>query len=106
MVVVVESPLVPAPNFRGDTHMRRPNAAGSRAPTHWAAGGLYAAFFATLDISLPGKSRARSSEAIPIKKHTTLASNSFRCVRRIVRNNLVAMLSCTHPPHNKSIHRV
>jgi hypothetical protein len=45
-----------------------------------------------VDSSFLGKAWARSSEAMQIKKHTTLTSNRFRFVRLTAKNSLVAML--------------
>jgi hypothetical protein len=52
----------------------------------------YKAFFTGVDASLPGKAWARSSEAMQIKKHTTLTSNRFRCGRFTAKNSFVARL--------------
>jgi len=72
-------------------------------PAIWSAGSPYAAFFTGVDSSFPGKAWARSSEAMQIKKHTTLTSNRFRFVRLTSKNSLVAMLRCNKPPHTNAI---
>src|SRR6267378_2140328 len=85
----------PAPNVR-DTrfHSRAAdyNGAASQFPTAWPIGSPYEALFAAADRSFPGEAWARTSEAMQIKKHTTLISNRFRCGRPIARNCFVAML--------------
>ena len=44
------------------------------------------------------RTSARSSEAVQIRKNSTLASNKFRCVRLIEINILVARVKCATPP--------
>src|SRR5438445_10620403 len=55
-----------------------------------------------LDTSFLSGTSARSSEAMQIRKHTTLASNRFRFVRFIASNSGPTTLKCTKPPQTSA----
>lgn len=102
----LDRPAMTRTNFRGTRLHSRTGSkygAASQVPTTWFAGSTYAAFFTAVDSSFPGKVWARSSEAMQIKKQTTLTSNRFRFDRFTAKNSVLAMLRCNKPPDTNAI---